>query len=36
MDLQFDLFAVQNDLRRALGLDADLLRSAAATPEVTP
>ena len=36
MDLQFDLFAVQNELRRALGLDADLLRSAAATPEVTP
>jgi len=36
MDLQFDLFAVRNDLRRALGLDADLARAGAATPEVTP
>ena len=36
MDLQFDLFIVRNDLRRALGLDADLARAAAATPEVRP
>ena len=36
MDLQFDLFAVRNDLRRVLALDADLLRAGAATPEVTP
>ncbi len=36
MDLQFDLFAVRNDLRHALGLDAELLRAGTATPEVTP
>ena len=36
MDLQFDLFVVRNDLRRALGLDADLARAAAATPEARP
>jgi len=36
MDLQFDLFAVRNDLRRVLGLDADLGRGSMTTPEVTP
>jgi len=36
MDLQFDLFAVRNDLRRVLGLDAELLRAGTAIPEVTP
>jgi len=36
MDLQFDLFAVRNDLRRALGLDAGLRRDGTAAPEVTP
>jgi outer membrane protein, heavy metal efflux system len=36
MDLQFDLFAVRNDLRRALGLDADLARALMTTTEVTP
>ena len=34
MDLQFDLFAVRNDLRRALGLDADTARQASL--EVSP
>jgi cobalt-zinc-cadmium efflux system outer membrane protein len=36
MDLQFDLFAVRNDLRRALGLDADLARGSMTSSEVTP
>jgi cobalt-zinc-cadmium efflux system outer membrane protein len=36
MDLQFDLFAVRNDLRRALGLDAEMARAAVTTSEVTP
>jgi outer membrane protein, heavy metal efflux system len=36
MDLQFDLFAVRNDLRRTLGLDADVARAATMIPEVTP
>ena len=36
MDLQFDLFTVRNDLRRALGLDADLARGSLAISEVTP
>ncbi|HYS04663.1 MAG TPA: TolC family protein [Candidatus Dormibacteraeota bacterium] len=36
MDLQFDLFSVRNDLRRALGLDADLARGSMTSSEVTP
>ncbi|HEU4403040.1 MAG TPA: TolC family protein [Candidatus Polarisedimenticolia bacterium] len=40
MDLQFDLFAVRNDLRRALGLDVDAARqvagAAGALEEVHP
>jgi outer membrane protein, heavy metal efflux system len=31
MDLQFDSFSVRNDLRRALGLDADVARSVLGT-----
>jgi cobalt-zinc-cadmium efflux system outer membrane protein len=37
MDLQFDLFTVHNDLRRALGLDAEAVGQAGDAPlEVTP
>ena len=36
MDLQFDLFSVRNDLRHALGLDADLARGMVTTSEVNP
>jgi len=32
MDLQFETFNVRNDLRRVLGLDADLARGIAAAP----
>jgi len=36
MDLQFDLFTVRNDLRRVLGMDADLGRGSMTTSEVSP